>query len=76
VVFLPFVVRARPVRNLIGDFNRPLLVLSADMILFANMMNMISMHSKSVFVTIMMAVACIGAAALLGYTIKTKRGEA
>ena len=76
VIFLPFVVRARPVRDLIGDFNRPLLVLGADMILFANMMNMISLHSKSVFVTILMAVACIGAAALLGYTIKTKRGEA
>ena len=75
-VFLPFAVKARPVRNLIGDFSRPLIVLAADVILFANMMNMISLHSKSVYATMLMAVACIAGAALLVYAIKAKRGEA
>ena len=76
VVGLPFVVKARPVRNIIGDFSRPLIVAAADVILFANMMNMISLHSKSVYATILMAVACIAGAALLVYAIKAKRGEA
>ena len=74
--FLPFVVKARPVRELTGDFSRPLLVLAVDVILFANMMNMISLHSKSVYSTILMAVACVAGAALLVNAIKTKRGEA
>ena len=75
VVFLPFVVKARPVRERIGDFNRPLLVLGTDVILFANMMNMISLHSKSAFATTLMALACAAGIALLVLAIKTKRGE-
>ena len=76
VVGLPFAVRARPVRNLIGDFSRPLIVLAADVILFANLMNMVSLHSKSAALTILMALACVAGAALLVYAIKAKRGEA
>ena len=76
VVFLPFVIKARPLRNLIGDFSRPLIVLAADIILFANMMNMISLHSKGWPVTILMALACVAGVYLLVTAIKTKRGEA
>ena len=74
--FLPFVIKARPVRGLIGGFNRLLLVASVDLILFANMMNMITLRTKSVFTTIMMAAACAGAGWLLYSLIKEKRGEA
>ena len=42
VIFLPFVVRAKPVRRLIGGANRVLIVLAVDAALFVNMMNMIS----------------------------------
>ena len=75
VAFLPFVVKAKPVRNLIGDFSRPLIVLGVDVILFANMMNMISLHSKGVLPTILMALGCAAGIALLVYAIKVKRGE-
>ena len=74
-VFLPFVVKAEPVRKFLGDFSRPLAVIAADVILFANMMNMISAGSKSTLTTILMLLLCAGGAWLLGYTIMTKRGE-
>ena len=74
-VFLPFAVRARPVRGLIGSFSRPLLVLSVDAILFANMMNMISLPAKGLFKTLFVLALCVGAAWLLITAIKQKRGE-
>ncbi len=51
VIFLPFAVRAKPAKKLIGDFSKPLLVLSADAILFANMMNMMSCAPGARFTT-------------------------
>ena len=74
-VFLPFAVKARPVRGLIGNFSRPLLVLSVDAILFANMMNMISLPAKGLFKTLFVLALCVGAAWLLITAIKQKRGE-
>ena len=41
LVFLPFVVKAKPLQKYIGDCSRPLLVIGADLALFLNMMNMI-----------------------------------
>ncbi len=75
VVFLPFVIRAEPVKQLIGDFNRPLLVIAADVILFANMMNMISVTRKGALSTALMEFLVVACAGLLAYTIITKRGE-
>ena len=75
VIFLPFVVRAKPVKRLIGAFSRPMLVLSADLILFANMMNMITLHSKSFVSSIIMFVLCGAGAWLLVSAIREKRGE-
>ena len=75
VLFGPFVVRAKPVRELIGNFSRPLLVLAVDVILFANMMNMISLWSKSIFRTAPIFLLCAGGAWLLVSAIKEKRGE-
>ena len=46
VVFLPFVVRARPVKRLIGGSSRLLIVLGLDAALFVNMMNMISANGR------------------------------
>ena len=74
VLFLPFVLRARPVRELIGGFSRWLIVLSVDMILFANMMNMITLRSKSILTTVLMLLLCGGGAWLLVSAIKEKRG--
>lgn len=75
LIFLPFLIKARPVRELIGNFSRPLLVLSVDMILFANMMNMIFLHSKSILTTVFMFLLCAAGAWLLVSAIKDKRGE-
>lgn len=75
VIFLPFAVKARPVRELIGNFSRPLLVLSVDAILFANMMNMISLPAKGLFKTLFVLALCVGGAWLLFTAIKQKRGE-
>lgn len=76
VCFLPFVVRAKPVREMIGGFSRPLLVLSVDVILFANMMNMISLHSKSIVTTGIVLAGCAAGAWLLYSAITEKKGEA
>ena len=74
-VFLPFVIKARPVRNLIGDISRPLLVISVDLILFANMMNMITLRSKSIITTILVLLGCAAGGWFLYSLIKEKRGE-
>ena len=75
VLFLPFVVKAKPVRELIGDFSRPLLVIAVDVILFANMMNMISLRTKSIFTTILILLVCAAGGWLLYSAVKEKRGE-
>ena len=75
VIALPFMLRAKPVRRMIGSFSRWLIVLSVDVILFANMINMISLYSKSIFRTGFVLALCIAGGWLLVTAIKTKRGE-
>ena len=75
VLFGPFVVRAKPVREMIGNFSRPLLVLAVDVILFANMMNMISLYTKSIFTTILILLGCAAGGWLLYSAIDEKKGE-
>ena len=74
-VGLPFALRAGPVKPLIGDFSPALIALSVDVILFANMMNMISLHSKSFVTTALMFLLCAAGLVLLVRAIITKRGE-
>ena len=76
LIFLPFVVRAKPVKRLIGAFSRPMLVLSADLILFANMMNMITLRSKGAFATIAMLALCAAGGYLLFWAVKAGRESA
>ena len=75
VIFLPFVLKARPVRRFIGSFNPWLIVLSVDVILFANMMNMISLGSKGLLKSLFVLALCVAGGWLLVTAIKTKRGE-
>lgn len=75
VVFLPFVLRAKPIRKLTGDFNRWVIVLAADLILFANMMNMITLRTKSFFTTLLVTALCFGGGWLLATAIRTKKEE-
>ena len=75
MVFLPFAIRAEPARKLIGSFDRRLFVVAVDMILFANMMNMVTLGSKSILVTILMALLCGAGASLLVSAVRAKKGE-
>ena len=73
VVFLPFAIRAKPVRGWVEGRNKALLVVAVDLILFANMMNMISLNMKSVFFTAAMAVLSIAAIGLIAAEIIVRR---
>ena len=46
LVFLPFLIRARPLQRLLGDGNRALVVLAVDGALFLNMLNMIRSQGR------------------------------
>ena len=75
-VGLPFVLRARPMKRWVEGRNRLFLALSADVILFANMMNMISLRSKGFFQTAGIAVLCVaGLAALLSGSLDRIRSR-
>ena len=47
VCFLPWAIRAKPLRRWVGNRNKALLVLGADTILFLNMMTTIMFHNGS-----------------------------
>lgn len=65
VVFMPFVIKARPLKRWVDGRNKALLVLAADVVLFANMMNMITLSRKSILLTALMAVLTVAVPALL-----------
>ena len=74
VVFLPFVVKARPVRKIIGESNRALIVLALDAALFVNMMNMISFRGKITFTNVVYTIGVIAGIGLVVSEIMRKRG--
>ena len=76
VVFLPFVIRAKPLQKWVEGHNRAHIVLAVDFILFGNMMNMISLNIKSFFITAVMALLTIAAIGLLAVDIIGKGGRA
>lgn len=59
VVFLPFLIRAKPLKKRLEGHNKALLVIAIDLILFANMMNMITLRTKSLLTTIAMVGLCV-----------------
>ncbi len=65
VVFMPFVIKAKPLQKWVAGHNKALLVLAIDAILFGNMMNMISIHRKSLVITVVMIALVIAALGLL-----------
>ena len=46
VIFLPFLIKARPVQNLIGNSNKLLIMLGLDAALFVNMMTTITSYGR------------------------------
>ena len=75
VVFLPFAIRARPLKKWVEGHNRTLLVLAMDAILFGNMMNVISMHRKGLGFTMLIAVLVVAALGLLVANVIMKERE-
>lgn len=72
LIALPFVLKARPVRKLIGDGNRLLITLGVDAVLFVNMLYMISHRNR--FGSLVAGVAiCIGIWAFEG--LRNKKSE-
>ena len=65
VVFLPFLLRANPVKKLIGNSSRLLIVLAVDFALFFNMLNMISARGRFTLNALLFSVAVIGGIALV-----------
>ena len=59
VVFLPFLVRARPVRKLLGSSNRVLIVLGVDAILVVNMLNMISFKGRITYSSVVYTIGVL-----------------
>ena len=76
VIFLPFLLRARPVKKLIGNANRLLIVLGIDAALFVNMLNMISSRGKITLNTLLYGVCVIAGIAVVVIEIVRKRGAA
>ena len=74
VVFLPFAIRAEPVKKLIGASNKWVVVLGLDAALFVNMMNMISSNGRITLSTILFTLGVIAGIGLVVTEIIRKRG--
>ena len=59
VLGLPFVIRAKPLQKWVAGRNKALLVIAVDVILFANMMNMITLHSKGLLYNLGLGLVCV-----------------
>ena len=77
VVFLPFLLRAKPVRMLIGQSNRLLIVLGVDFALLFNLLNMADTQGKVTVSNILFTVGIIGGiiSVLFGLIRNAKRPE-
>ena len=75
VIFLPFVIRARPVRKWVGKSNIVLLVLAADAVLFLNMMNMIRLHAQKGGPGFVTVIGIAAGVALVALSIMKNRGK-
>ena len=75
VIFLPFVVRAKPVQKLLRGANRALVVLGTDAVLFVHMMNCITGRAGLIFRNILLTAGVVAGAGMLALIIMRKRGN-
>lgn len=75
VIFLPFVIKAKPVQRLIGNSSRWLIVLGVDAALFVNMMNMIVSRGGINIRSILFGLGVIAGVGLVVTEILRKRGS-
>lgn len=74
VVFLPFLLRTKPMKRLIGNTNRWLIVIGVDLALFVNMLNMISTQGHLTLNTLLFSLGVIGGIGFVIYEIARKTG--
>ena len=74
VIFLPFVIRAKPVQKLIRGANKPLLVLGVDAVLFVHMMNCITGRAGLILKNILLTAGVLAGAVMIALIILRKRG--
>ena len=74
VIFLPFAVKARPVRRLIGGSRRWLIVLGIDALLFVHMMNMIFARGGFGFRNVILALGVLAGAGMIIIEVLKNRG--
>lgn len=65
VIFLPFLVKAKPLRERLEGIRKAPLVLAADLALFLNMMSAISLHNRFSGGGVFLAVGCLAGVALV-----------
>ena len=75
VIFLPFVVRAKPVQRLLRGANRVWVVLGTDAVLFVHMMNCITGRAGLIFRNILLTAGVIAGAVMLALIMMRKRGN-
>lgn len=75
VIFLPFVVKARPVQRLIGDCSRVFVVLGLDLALFVNMLNAITSRNRFTFSSFLFVLASLAGVAMVVLEVMKKRGN-
>ena len=74
LVFLPFLIRARPLQRLLGNANRVLIVLGVDLALFINMLNMVSTRGHLTLNSLLFSVSVIAGIAIVIYEVVRKTG--
>ncbi len=72
---LPFIMKARPMKKLIGGGNPWVIVAGVDVALFMNMMSMISSHGRITLGTVLFTLGVIAGIGLLISEIMKKRGK-
>ena len=74
-IFLPFVVKAKPVKKLIGNASKALIVLALDAALLIQMMNAIYSTKGLSFNTLLLTIGTLCAVGLAVIEVLRKRGE-
>lgn len=75
-VFLPFLLRAEPVKAALGNASRPLVCLGADLALLINMLNMIAARGRVTLNSLLFSAAVIaGSAVVLTELVRRTRAR-
>ncbi len=74
LIFLPFVLKARPVRKLIGNARKKLIIAGLDTALFVNMMNMITLRSGFTFSNVLFLLGTLAGIGMVAAEIIRNRG--